>query len=71
MTIHADHFVQKEWTVEELGADAELMNGFVMKDFTDGVFGGSARKACDDMIGNIVESSHMTANKVHGIEQAG
>jgi hypothetical protein len=60
-----------EDNMAEFGDDYNKIESWHMKDFTDAVHGGSARKACDDMIGNIVESSHMTANKVHGIDQAG
>jgi hypothetical protein len=60
-----------EYSVEELGDDFYKLEPFHDKDFTYAVCGGSARKACDDIVGNIIESSHMSANKVHGIEQAG
>ena len=56
-----------EDNMAEFGADYDKVEGFHMKDFTDAVRGGSARKACDDMIGNIVETSQMSANKHHGI----
>jgi hypothetical protein len=60
-------FEQTEWTIEELGADAEKMNGFVTKDFTDATCnGGKVRKMCEDMVlHNSMESTHMTANKAH------
>ena len=59
-------FEQKKWTVEELGADAEKMNGIAVKDLTMAAC-GSEREECDRLVGNIIESSRATPNQHHGI----